>query len=167
MARAVGSTRDIETLRLVYADCVNERNRLRDARRGVTSRLGPLPASIGVIVALFAALGPELERWWTRLLFGLALVPLALVIVLSARAIRERSYRELVAETEADRAGPKHDSLGEKDWLELMIGFEREMFPTLEAHFEQERKNLLRVEALLGIEVLLVVIITVLESAVG
>ena len=48
---------DLETLRLVYADLINERDRLRDARRSITTQLGPLPASAGLIIGLFAAFG--------------------------------------------------------------------------------------------------------------
>jgi hypothetical protein len=140
--------RDLETLRLVYADRVNERDRLRDARRDVTARLGPIPASAGVIIAPFAALGPDLERRWTALLFGLALVPFVLVMVISARALNEKSYRELFGEVEVPRAGSEHDVLAEEDWLRMMIAFEREMFPKLAE------------------QVVLLVLLTVLESIV-
>lgn len=158
--------RELETLRLVYADRVRERDRLRDARRSVTTKLGPIPASAGVIVGLFAALGPDIERGWMALLFGLALIPFVLVMVTSALTLRERSYRELETEAEAPRPGPEQDSLDEADWLQNMIAFERQMFPKLEKHFEQERSNLLRVQVLLGVEVVYLSLVTVLEPCV-
>lgn len=158
---------DLETLRLVYADRVNERDRLRDARREVTARLGPIPASAGVIIALFAALGLRFERWWAALLFGLALIPFAWVMVISARALREKPYRQLAADdAEVSRAAGEQDSLAEQDWLELMIAYERKTFPKLEKLFERERDSLLRVQVLLGTEVVILVSITVLEAIV-
>ena len=48
-----------------------------------------------------------------------------------------------------------------------MVAFEREMDPKAEKHFERERTSLLRVQVLLGAEVVALVLITVLESTIG
>lgn len=158
---------DLETLRLVYADLVAERNRLRDARRDVTSRLGPIPASAGIIIALFAALGPELEHGATALLFGIALLPFVFVLAMSARALRRPSYRELVSDLQAERPAADRDSLSEEEWLTMMVTFEREMYPRLVDEFRQERSNLYRVQVLLGVQVVVLAVIALVESYVS
>jgi hypothetical protein len=153
---------DLETLRLVYADLVAERDRLRDARRDVTARLGPIPASAGIIIALFAALGPELEHGATALLFGMALIPFVIVMAISARALRRPSYRELVSDLQAAR--PAADCDSEEEWLTMMITFEREMYPRLADEFRQERSNLNRVQVLLGVQVVILTVLALVES---
>jgi hypothetical protein len=45
---------DAATLRLVYDDVVRERDRLRDARRAVTSQLEPFPVASAVVVGVVA-----------------------------------------------------------------------------------------------------------------
>jgi hypothetical protein len=54
----------VEVLKQVHEDVVVERNRLRDARAGFTSRLGPLPASAGVAIGLAGAVSDEISEGW-------------------------------------------------------------------------------------------------------
>jgi hypothetical protein len=149
---------DPETLRLVHADLVNERDRLRDARKDVTVQLGPLPASAGVIIGLFAAFGREIERGWTALLFGLALVPFVLVMAISAYAVRRDPYRKAPGRPERES-----DSLAEEEWLRKVIEFERRTYQKLADDYERERWFLLLVQLLVGLEIVYLVLIAALE----
>jgi hypothetical protein len=46
------ASENLETLKLRYQQVLAERDRLRSARAGVTSRLGPLPASAAIVIGL-------------------------------------------------------------------------------------------------------------------
>jgi hypothetical protein len=146
------------TVARVYEDLVNERDRLRGARRNVTAQLGPLPPSAGLIVGLFAAFG-DIESDLMALLFGLALVPFVLLTVVSAHALRWKSYREIRKE----RGCYTLDSdLPEEKWLVTMIECELEIYEELETLYDRERKRLIVVQALLALEVVYLVVITAL-----
>jgi hypothetical protein len=147
---------DLETLRHVYADLVTERNRLRDARRGVTAQLGPLPASAGVIIGLFAAFG-RIHGGVHAVLFGLALLPFAVAVVVSTLALRKDPYRRF------ERLREDADLLPEEEWLRLAIARERTIYPKLEVIFDNERRSLLWVQLLLATEVIYLVLITALR----
>ena len=81
-------------LSLVYDDLVRERDRLRDARRSVTSQLGPLPAASAIVLALFGALGPDIHGRMT-VLFVIALLMLVAIAVVSSIAITYLPYRQI------------------------------------------------------------------------
>ena len=151
---------DLETLRLVYADLINERDRLRDARRSITAQLGPLPASAGLIIGLFAAFG-DIESGRMTLLYGLALLPFLLVMLVSTLALRRNPYRKLTKREPQTAEGD--DLLPEEEWLTQRIALERRSYVDLEHDFEEERTSLLRVQVLLGAEVVYLVLITALR----
>lgn len=111
----------VETLRLIYDDLVRERDRLRDARRAVTAQLGPLPASAGIIVSLFAAFLPQGGSPAYSILLGFALIPFVLILVLSSRASRRDPYRSM----RKPAAEMSEKSLSERAWLIERIAAER------------------------------------------
>lgn len=79
------------TLRLVHEDVVGERDRLRSARAAITSQLGPLPASAGIVIGLIGGLDHRVEHGFliaAGVLFGL-------VILISVRYSRLAPYRVL------------------------------------------------------------------------
>jgi hypothetical protein len=79
------------TLELIHEDIVVERDRLRSARASITSQLGPLPASAGIVIGLVAALDHRVQRGY----FIAATVLFALVILVSIRYSRLPPYRLL------------------------------------------------------------------------
>jgi hypothetical protein len=63
MSAPNGKSRDLAaTLRQVCDNLVRERDRLRDARRSVSSQLGPLPAASAIDLGLFGSLGSVLKE---------------------------------------------------------------------------------------------------------
>jgi hypothetical protein len=146
----------MEPLQRVYDDVVRERDRLRDARRAVTSQLGPLPAASAVIVGLFAALSDDVDGRLPTVLFVLALALFLLMNVISMRAIGYKPYRELRDELLPDEG---LDGKSESEWLAEMIHVERELMTRLEGAFEKERRFLLAVQCLLALQVLLLAVI--------
>lgn len=142
----------IETLRLVHADLVRERDRLRDARRAVTAQLGPFPASAGLVVGLFAALQPHFHGHPTRIvLISAAVLIFALIVSVSFRGLRFKPYRELSKIT--------GEGLPEREWLtaenERLRGL---LDGDLAKNFSRERNALLTVQVLLVLEATLLVL---------
>jgi hypothetical protein len=175
-----GSNRDApdpETLALVYEDLVHERDRLRDARRQVTARLGPLPAAAGIVLGLFAGLPEHIQN--RGLIWG-ALGVFLVMIAVSSFAIGLSPYRRLIKQLDAPPGKGPHedDALPKAEWLRQRIQREREVYygparrrednmrrlglwakpATLEASFNRERWMLLAVQWLLALEVLLLLL---------
>jgi hypothetical protein len=152
---------DVATLRLIYADVIHERDRLRDARRAVTARLGPLPASAGLIIGLFAGLR-QIEGGRAEGLVWAAFGVLCLLTLISIAASRLRPYR-----SEREKGWPEEglapeDLRPEQDWLIEMIVRERRVYHgRLKKNFELERFGLDIVQFLLVVEVLLLLILRV------
>ena len=134
---------------MVYEDRVRERDRLRDARREVTSRLGPMPAAAGIVLGLFAALPDHVPN---RGLVWAALAVFVVMIAVSSFGIRLKPYRRQTRDEPAD------DSLPRGDWLSNHIEHERAVYATLERNFDYERTIFLTVQWLLAAEVVLLVL---------
>jgi hypothetical protein len=73
--------------------CAN--GRLRDARRAITSQLGPFPAASAVVVTLFGAVSKDMHGSQSTLLFGLVLAAFVAMVLLSTIAVFPRPYRKL------------------------------------------------------------------------
>lgn len=124
-------------LRLEYEDLVRERDRLRDARRSVTSALGPLPAASAVAVGLFGLLDTNLAGGRLTL-YIVVLVLFALMAVAGFLATLRRPYRKL----RKVHLGGDRVSIGaasEASWLTSMIALEKRIYPDLADGFEYER----------------------------
>ena len=80
-------------LELAHEDVVAERDRLRSARAAISSRLGPLPASAGIVIGLVGGLDHRVERGFLIA----AIVMFALVMLVSIRYSRLPPYRLLRA----------------------------------------------------------------------
>jgi hypothetical protein len=167
---------DVNTLRLIYEHQVRERDRLRDARRTVTAQLGPLPASAGLVIGLFAGLSPNVENrglWWAALALFLG------VIAVSVGSSRVDPYRRAAAEVDEPRGEGLQpgDLLAEEEWLATRIEIERRLYygeageapprglrrlspsrGSLQASFDLELAGLRMVQALLAAEVVLLVL---------
>jgi hypothetical protein len=141
--------RDAGTLNLVYEHRVRERDRLRDARREVTARLGPMPAAAGIVLGLFAGLPDHAQN---RGLVWAALAVFVAMIAVSSFGIRLKAYRTLMRDVPAD------DSLPHHDWLSKQIEHERTVYTALGRNFDQERTIFLVVQWLLAAEVVLLVL---------
>jgi hypothetical protein len=175
---------DAETLQLIYDRLVQERDRLRDARRAVTAQLGPLPAAAAVLLGLFAGLPDDVHN---RGLVGAAVVLFIGMIVVSAWGIRLSPYRRLSAQIDAPNTQDglrDDDSLPRRDWLLERIKHERRIYYgeltdrdqrpqnwirprlsrfrreplSLQESFNRERSTLLLVQILLAAEVVLLVL---------
>jgi hypothetical protein len=175
---------ELKLLELRYQDAINERDRLRSARADVTKRLGPLPASAGIVVGLAATASSNIADW----AFWVIGVLFAAIVVISERGSHIPPYRELRAQRLDSRAGPgPADSIGQRDacpneytvddpdldasgWLRQMICLERDVYEgrhsddsaatrrqTLQQAFNLERRALTRVEYLFAAMVLVVV----------
>jgi hypothetical protein len=90
-------------LKAAYEDARAENERLRDARRGVTRQLGPLPISASVVAGLVAGFGSEsiqceLLLWIALGLLVLVLIPLSIIYsnMQPYRALREDKEELLV-----------------------------------------------------------------------
>jgi hypothetical protein len=81
----------LRTLELKHDDMVGERDRLRGARAAVTSQLGPLPASAGIVIGLVGSLGHGIERGF----LVVAGVLFLLVMIVSIAYSRLLPYRLL------------------------------------------------------------------------
>jgi hypothetical protein len=82
-----------EVLEHVYRDLVSERDRLRNARAGLTSRLGPLPASAAIVIGLAGTAAGKVHSVWILEAAGL----LALLMSISTVYSGLRPYRLLRA----------------------------------------------------------------------
>jgi hypothetical protein len=159
-----------ETLELIYADLVEERNRLRDAQRAVTSQLGPIPASTSVIVGLLAAVatgdGSEVDR---GLVVGVALAFSIAITVLSLLWSGGPPYRRRrgeLLEQQKEWRGPE-TGLAPEDWLQRRIELETDLYKELGARFDTQRIHLFIVQGLLLAEAIVVVALAVVLGAFG
>jgi hypothetical protein len=143
-----------KTLELVYDYLVSERNRLRDARREVTSRLGPLPAAAALVFGLFAGLPDHIQK---RGFVWAALVVFLGLGALSAWGIRLKSYRGLTPANDPVKCRDQ-DRLGRTQWLVAQIARERDVYERLGNYFDKERKALLGVQVLVALQVVLLVL---------
>jgi hypothetical protein len=166
---------DVKTLRLVYEHLVRERDRLRDARRTVTAQLGPLPASAGLVIGLFAALSPDVENrglWWAALALFVGVIAVSIISTLVD------PYRRAAAEVDEPRGEGLQpgDLLAEERWLARRIAIERRLYygeaeeapsrrlrllssrGSLQASFDLELAGLRIVQTLLAAEVVLLVL---------
>jgi len=154
---------DPETLRLVYDDLVHERDRLRDARRSVTSQLGPLPVASAVVVGLFGALSDDIHGLMTVVFIVVLAVFFAIAIV-SAIALGYQPYRNLRREAERASGWADDDARPADEWLSGMIAVERLVKGPLGKAFDTERTFLLSVQWMLVAQVLLLGLIAVVAA---
>ncbi len=151
------------TLRLVYDDLVRERDRLRDARRAVTSQLEPFPVASAVVVGLFAGLSGQIKGVLPTGLFGFALVLFVIIVWFSTKAVGQSPYRR-----ERDAILPNDgrglDRTPEPLWLARMIEMERSVKADVVASFEDERSSLHRVQRLFVVQILALGLIPVVRS---
>jgi hypothetical protein len=159
-----------DTLELIHADLVAERDRLRDAQRAVTSQLGPIPASTSVIVGLLAAVatgdGSESDR---VLVVGVALAFSIAITVLSIVWSRGEPYREMrqeMLDEQQDRFGPER-GWTVLAWLQRRIDLERDLYEKLAERFNAQRTHLFIVQGLLLAEAIVVVALAVALDALG
>jgi hypothetical protein len=89
-------------LKAAYEDARGENERLRDARRGVTRQLGPLPISASIVAGLVAGFGSESIQceallWVALGLLGVVLIPLSMLYsnMRPYRALREEKEKDL------------------------------------------------------------------------
>jgi len=144
----------LPTLTLAYEDLVRERDRLRDARRSVTGKLGPLPAASAIVMGLFGAFSDQVLRGTPKSLYTAALVLFVLIGALSSLAIMSKSYRKLRYER-LSKHGLASDSGLEINWLAARIQTERELMEGLGARFDRERNFLLAVQWLFVLQIAL------------
>jgi hypothetical protein len=161
---------DRDTLELIHADLVAERDRLRDAQRTVTSQLGPIPASTSVIVGLLAAVatgdGSEGDR---GLVVGVALAFSVVITALSIRWSGGQPYRELrlrAMREQEERLGPEADS-DPVDWLQRRVDLETGLYEALVSRFNAQRRHLFIVQGLLLAEAIAVVALALALGALG
>lgn len=103
-----------KVLEQAYEDVIGERDRLRDARAGFTSRLGPLPASAAIVIGLTGTAADKVSTGW---ILGAAFL-LALLMLISGfysglppyRVLRARRQKEV--EAKGRIGNPEHDKLG-------------------------------------------------------
>jgi hypothetical protein len=150
---------NVRTLELAYENGVRERDRLRDARRSVTSQLGPLPAASAIVVGLFGALSDDIHGITTVIIYGVALALFVAIAAVSTRAITYEPYR--VQRENAEKAvGWTHDeTLLPSEWFVGMMRVEREVRMKLESAFDRERRWLLIVQWMIVAQILLLGVI--------
>jgi len=156
-----------ETLKFVYEDLVRERDRLRDARRAITSQLGLLPTASAVVVTVFGALSNDIHGGQSTLLFGLALAAFVVMVLIGTIAVfPPRSFRKLRKEAlqRLPEGGRGLDQEPTVEWLSSMIDLERKLTSRLETALGEERGALLLVEGLFVAQIVLLGWIT-LSSA--
>jgi hypothetical protein len=120
-----------QVLEKVYEDVVTERDRLRSAREGFTSRLGPLPASAGIVIALAGAVGKDVGDGWLILAGGL----FALLVFVSIVYSGLTPYRLMRAErlSPSDRLDFWRESKDLQAWLRCKIELENDICGGLRA----------------------------------
>jgi hypothetical protein len=175
------TTDELGALTLSYDDVRRERERLRDARAGLTRQLGPLPVSAGIAVSLVAAFSEDGVRGPLWIAFALFLLLILVSILYSSmrpyrqlRAAKEEGWRAGlrdrypdVARTAQDQGLQVEDLLSERDWYAAMLRLEREVYgdprlenrpglPTRELQdlqdgLDRERTGLFLVQLLFGL----------------
>jgi acid phosphatase family membrane protein YuiD len=159
-----------DTLELIHADLVAERDRLRDAQRTVTSQLGPIPASTSVVLGLLAAVATGEGSVSDRVIVvGAALAFSVLITALSIRWSGGQPYRELrekAMQRQESRLGPETES-DPVSWLERRIELETGLYGELVSRFNSQRRHLFVVQGLLLAEAIVVVVLAVALGALG
>ncbi len=117
----------LELAKLRYEDVVTERDRIRDARAGVTSRLGPLPASAAIVIGLAGTVADKVEQWALISAGGL----FAAIVIVSMLFSSLRPYRIM----RAKRSGSTLAFQVPRDrdpatWLERKIAMEESIYGT-------------------------------------
>ena len=120
-----------QVLENVYDDVDTERDRLRSARAGFTQRLGPLPASAGIVIGLAGAVGKDVEDGWLILAGGL----FALLVFVSIVYSGLTPYRLMRAErlSPSDRLDFWRESEDLQAWLRCKIELENDICGGLRA----------------------------------
>jgi hypothetical protein len=161
---------DRETLELIHADLVSERDRLRDAQRAVTSQLGPIPSSTSVIIGLLAAVATRTEHETDRIVVvGVALVFSVAITVLSILWSKGEPYRALRAAVRSEQErllGPEADA-SPLEWLRRRIQLEQDVYDELAGRFDSQRLHLFIVQGLLVAEAIVIVALAVALGAFG
>ncbi len=126
------SNKRLEVLKLVLADVERERDRMRDARASFTVRLGPLPASVGVVTGIIAAAAGKVAWQYVA---GAGVI-LAIIVAVSVRFMGLKPYRVLRSEAQPEfdpewdqqsmRFREGEENVGE--WLEQKIRLEAEVY---------------------------------------
>ncbi len=111
-------------LRLRYEDLRRENERLRDARAGITSQLGPLPISAAIVAGLVSGFSVDGKAHLDK---GLAIAALAVflaMVVVSMLYSVLRPYRKL-RDHALETAEPKpEEARSAGDWYAAMIKLE-------------------------------------------
>src|SRR5437879_1853656 len=94
---------DPEVLRLTLEDLQRENQRLRTARASVTSQLGPLPISAAIVAGLISGFTATGNGHLNHTLLGLALIPFALMVLVSIFYGAIKPYRKLRDSAERKR----------------------------------------------------------------
>jgi hypothetical protein len=137
---------ELATLKLVYEQTIQERDRLRGARSFFARQLGPLPTFAGISVGLVGAFSDRIHHgpWlWIALgLLGLLVVVSLLYSGMPAyrqlRANKETMWREDLKQRcsrEASRAESSglrvEDMLSSREWYISQIQLERDLYGAL------------------------------------
>jgi hypothetical protein len=155
----------LKLLELKHGDLSNERDRLRSARAGVTGRLGPLPASAGIVIGLAGAVADRIDEWaiWTA--GGLFVA----IILMSWFNSSLPPYRALRADHVKKRGYHLDDpALDAVAWLYRKISLEHDIYGklgeqtswttlrpnTLQQAFDIERRALNIVQGLFALIIL-------------
>lgn len=154
---------DPGTLRLVYDDLVRERDRLRDARRSLTSQLGPLPVASAVVVGLFGALSDDIHGLMT-VVFIVVLTLFFAIAIVSSIALGHKPYRLLRRDAERESGWTDDDARHPDDWLTGMIAVERTVKGRSQKAYDTERTFLISVQWMLVAQVLLLGLIAVVAA---
>jgi hypothetical protein len=99
----------LEVLKLVYQDILTECDRLRSARAAVTGRLGPLPASAGIVLALVGSVADQVGLAFL-ITAGGRFVALVAVSVMFGGVARYRLLRAKHLPTEPAQADQQAES---------------------------------------------------------
>jgi hypothetical protein len=139
----------LKVLEKVYADVVNERDRLRSARAAVTRQLGPLPASAGIVLGLVGVASGAVACGFliaaAALFLALMLVSIALSSLTPYRLLRARKVLDYdspatpPAEPPSPAGTQPTTYIGETvqpdvdyaTWLQEKIRFESELYGPL------------------------------------
>jgi hypothetical protein len=138
----------VQVLKQVYDDVLTERDRLRDARAGFTSRLGPLPASAAIVIGLTGATADQVDRGWIAFA-GVLFVLLVLVSTVYSGLAPYRLIRGPLQRKEDRWPGSPdvtsfafgRDANNLAEWLEAKIALEERVCGELPS---EQRFSLIR-----------------------
>jgi hypothetical protein len=123
---------ELRVLRLRYEDVLTERDRLRDARAGVTGQLGPLPASAAIVIGLAGTVADKVESWALITAGGL----LAVIVIVSILFGSLRPYRLMRAtaskKASTDLGSTVASDVDEATWLRAKIELEQRLYGKLD-----------------------------------